>query len=136
MADSTIGKVKIDTFDHIGHVVKDCNATIESWTSKLGASQWTTRESPILNLAWCMLGETKVELLQPVPGTKSLWADFLETNGEGLHHICVRVADIDDAIAKLVEDGGEEMISTPGVFAYVRTGGPGSIIVELLKTPA
>jgi len=35
-----------------------------------------------------------------------------------------------------VEQGGEEMISTPGVFAYVNIGGPGSVVVELLKTPA
>ncbi|HEY90318.1 MAG TPA: hypothetical protein G4O07_00650 [Dehalococcoidia bacterium] len=136
MTDSKSQGFQLDSFDHIGHVVKDCDATIESWTKLLGASNWTTREGGPLKLAWCQLGEAKVELLQPVPGTKSLWADFLESNGEGLHHICVRVPDIDKAIASLVEQGGEVMISTPGVFAYVNIGGPGSVIVELLKTPA
>jgi len=136
MTDSKNRGFQLDSFDHIGHVVRDRDATIESWTKRLGASNWTTREGGPLKLAWCQLGEVKVELLQPVPGMKSLWADFLESNGEGLHHICVRVPDIDKAIAGLVEQGGEEMISTPGVFAYVNIGGPGSVVVELLKTPA
>ena len=136
MTDSKSQEFKLDSFDHIGHVVRDCDATIKSWTKLLGAGQWTTRDGGVLKLAWCKLGEVMVELLQPVPGTKSLWADFLDSNGEGLHHICVRVPDIDKAIAGLVNQGGEVMVSTPGVFAYVNIGGPGSVVVELLKTPA
>ena len=77
-----------------------------------------------------------MELLQPVAGTESLWADFLTTHGEGLHHVCVCVADIDESVAQLVAQGGKVLISTPGAFAYVDIGGPGSVIVEVLKTPA
>ena len=136
MTDSTSTDFKIDSFDHIGHVVRDCEATIKSWSSLLGAGPWTSREAGVLKLAWGKLGQAQVELLQPMPDTKSLWADFLNTHGEGLHHICVRVADVDAAAAKLVEKGGEIMVSTPGVFAYVNIGGPGSVILELLNTPA
>jgi hypothetical protein len=46
------------------------------------------------------------------------------------------VDDVDAAAAKLVAEGGEIMVSTPGIFAYVDIGGPGSVILELLKTPA
>lgn len=127
--------VKLDSFDHVGHVVKDREATMKSWTDKLGAEQWTTRDSPVLKMAWCRLGGTMVELLQPAEN-KSLWAKFLNSNGEGLHHICCRVKDIDAACNSLVAQGGKILISTPGAFAYVELGGPGSVILELLKTPA
>jgi methylmalonyl-CoA epimerase len=127
--------VKIDSFDHVGHVVKDREATMKSWTDKLGVEKWTTRDSPMVNMAWCRLGGTMVELLQPTED-KSLWARFLNTNGEGLHHICCRVPDIGAACDNLVAQGGKILISTPGVFAYVELGGPGSVILELLKTPA
>ena len=126
--------IKIDAFDHIGHVVGDRDATIKSWSSLLGAGPWRTRDADVLKLAWGKLGEAQVELLQPVEGTKSLWADFLNSRGEGLHHICVRVGDVEEGVAKLVAQGGELMITTPGVFAYVKIGGPGSVILELLKT--
>ena len=136
MADSESNEFKLDSFDHIGHVVRDCEATIKSWSSLLGAGPWTTREAGVLKLAWGKLGQVQVELLQPIPDTKSLWADFLDTHGEGLHHICVRVGDVDAAAAKLVAEGGEVLVTTPGVFAYVDIRGPGSVILELLQTPA
>jgi len=136
MKDSETPQFKPDSFDHIGHVVRDCDATIKSWSTLLGAGPWTTREGGVLKLAWGNLGEMKVELLQPMPDTESLWADFLNTRGEGLHHICVRVADVDESVAQLAAQGGKVLISTPGVFAYVDIGGPGSVILEVLKTPA
>ncbi len=127
-------KVTLDTFDHMGVVVKDAKATAESWSSKLGISDWRFTDAKILKLAHAKIGPVQYELLEPVEGHKSLWADFLEAHGEGLHHICHTVADIDEAAARLVEDGGKILVSTPKVFAYVEIGGPGSVILELLKT--
>ncbi len=135
MKDSESHGFKLDSFDHIGHVVRDCDATIKSWSTLLSVGPWTTREFDVLKLAWVNLGEMKVELLQPLPDTNSLWADFLNTRGEGLHHICVRVSNVDDSVARLVAQGGKVLISTPGVFAYVDISGPGSVILEVLKTP-
>lgn len=126
--------VTLDTFDHIGVVVKDAKATSESWSAKLGITDWKFTDAGILKLAHAKIGPVQYELLEPVEGHESLWADFLESRGEGLHHICHTVADVDEAAAKLVEDGGNIMISNPKVFAYVEIGGPGSVILELLKT--
>jgi methylmalonyl-CoA/ethylmalonyl-CoA epimerase len=126
--------VKLDSFDHIGVVVKDRDATIKSWTSIFGAEPWTTRDSPVLKMAWCNLGTAQFELLQPTED-KSLWARFLKERGEGIHHVCERAPDIEVAISGLESHGGKVLISTPGVFAYVEIGGPGSIILELLKSP-
>ncbi len=127
--------VTLDTFDHIGIIVKDAKAASESWSAKLGIADWKFRDVGILILAHARIGPMQYELIQPVEGHESLWADFLENNGEGLHHICHTVSDVDEAAGRLVEEGGEILVSTPKFFAYVRTGGPGSVILELLKTP-
>ena len=126
--------VKLDSFGHIGLVVKDLDASVKTWSSLLGIGPWTIRDVGALKLAFGKLGDVEFELIPPVKdGT--LWADFLKDNGEGLHHLSGRVADVDEAVSKLVAEGGEVMTHTPGTFAYVKTGGPGSIILELLKTP-
>ena len=39
--------VKLDSYDHIGLVVKDCEATIGSWSSLLGIGPWTVRDVDI-----------------------------------------------------------------------------------------
>jgi len=126
--------VKLDSFGHVGLVVKDLEATVKTWSSMLGAGPWEIKDVGALKLGFGKLAGTEFELIEPVKeGT--LWADFLKDSGEGLHHMSVKVADVDDAVAKLVAEGGEAMVHTPGTFAYVRTGGPGSIILELSKTP-
>jgi len=129
-----MGLLTLDSFDHDGVVVKDAEATAKSWESKLGIGPWRFSGGGPLKLAHAKVNTVMYELLEPVEGHKSLWADFLAEHGEGLHHICHKVADVDDAVAKLVEDGGTKMIHMPGAMAYVQIGGPGSIIIELLKS--
>ncbi len=126
-------KVKLDSFGHIGLVVKDLDATVKAWSSLLGIGPWTIRDVGDNKLAFATLGSVQFELIEPV-AEKTLWADFLNNHGEGLHHIAHRVADVDDTVDKIVAQGGEVMISIPGAMAYVNIGGPGSVILELLKT--
>jgi len=137
-------KVTLDAFDHVGLVVKDVKAASESWSSKIGISDWKFTDYPQVKLAHGRMGPLQYELIEPVAGQKSLWAAFLEERGEGLHHVSYTVRDVDDAVAKLIEDGGRVMTdpsgrpiaigSNPMYMAYMEIGGPGSIILELLKT--
>jgi methylmalonyl-CoA/ethylmalonyl-CoA epimerase len=137
-------KVTLDAFDHVGLVVKDVRAAAESWSAKIGIGDWRFTDYPNVKLAHAKIGPLQYELIEPVEGQKSLWADFLEARGEGLHHISYTVRDVDDTVAKLIEDGGRIVTdslgqgisigSNPTYMAYVEIGGPGSIILELLKT--
>jgi|TARA_Y100000310_G_C20694751_1_gene824784 catechol 2,3-dioxygenase-like lactoylglutathione lyase family enzyme len=128
-------EVSLDSFDHVGMVVKNAQATAESWTKLMGVGPW--RFSPggaALKLAHGKLGDVMFELLEPQEGQPSLWADFLQEHGEGLHHVCTKVADVEAAATKLEADGGTIMIKMFPHMAYVNIGGPGSVIMELLKT--
>ena len=128
-------EVKLDSFNHIGHVVKDRDATMASWTKLFGVEWGKVVDSPALKMATGALGSVDVELLEPTED-KSLWAVFLKAHGEGLHHVAANVTDVDAAVEKLVAEGGEKLIGMPGLMAYVQIGGPGSLIIELLKTRA
>jgi len=126
--------VKFDSFDHFGLVVKDVKAASESWSAKLGISEWRYTPGDVVKLAHAFSGTAQYELIEPVEGKESLWADFLKERGEGLHHICHQVDDVDKAAADLVEAGGTIMTSIPKWMAYVEIGGPGSVILELLRS--
>jgi methylmalonyl-CoA epimerase len=49
-------------------------------------------------------GETQIELLEPL-GSESPVAKFLESRGEGIHHIAVKVDDIEKALEELKKKG-------------------------------
>jgi len=130
--------VKMERFDHFGLVVKDINAAIETCTSQLGIGPWA--EIYDGGEVWCvkgMVGPVVFELVQPKEGVPSLWADFLNTHGEGLHHLCFRTADVDGVVDNAVAQGGEEYFrnafDASSYMAYVKTGGPCSVVVELLR---
>lgn len=55
-------------------------------------------------MAFTEMGPVELELIQPLEG-ESIWADFLETHGEGIHHIRFNVSDIDPVIARLEDHG-------------------------------
>lgn len=74
--------------------------------SSVGAGPRKFTDSGALLLAHGNVGEIQYELIEPIEGKPSLWADFLAENGEGLHHISHNVADVDAAAAELVADGG------------------------------
>jgi len=64
------------------------------------------------------IGGTSLQLLAPL-GADTPVGRFLASRGEGLHHIAYAVADIEAAIAHLVEQGAKMVDSEP------RRGGGG-----------
>lgn len=132
--------ITLDSHHHTGIVVKDADATAESYTRKLGPGDWEFVDGGPIRMANGNIGNIRYELLAPVGGQDSLWAAFLAEHGEGLHHLAYNVADVDEAVAKLEEDGGKvvvyngQPVRIPKWMAYMEIGGPASIIVELLKT--
>ena len=79
----------------------------------------------------------QIELIQP-DDTPSVWRQFLNEKGEGLHHIAFRVKSADEAI-KAMEGKGYPVMQrglygdASGQFAYMDTQGDLKIILELLE---
>jgi len=87
-----------------------------------------------IRLAFAYLGSVEIELIQCIEG-RIFQSRFLETWGEGLHHIGFYVDDVDAETSNLVAQGAKLLIHDPGNFAYLDAGGPGGAIFELMKRP-
>ena len=85
----------IRKLDHIGIAVKDLAHAVETYTKGLGLTcdHEETVEDQQVRTAFLPVGDTHLELLESTsPGGPI--GRFLEKRGEGIHHICLEVADI------------------------------------------
>jgi len=135
--------LKVDTIDQIGIVVRDVDKVIESWSHLLLIDRWNSTEMETVDkagnkaktkLAFTNIGPLQIELIQSVEG-KTFYADFLEKHGEGIHHLGVRVDDVDAATENLGKKGVKVLFGRRGRFAYMDTINPGGVIYELIQRP-
>ena len=98
----------IDEIDHIAHAVWDVSEALETVTAADGVEHVWTLESDTwqYRTAYVLMGGDMFTLLSPTH-EESFVADFLERNGQGLHHIGVNVTDLDAAVERLTAVGGE-----------------------------
>jgi hypothetical protein len=129
----------------IGYVVTDLDQAIASWAN-LGVGPWfVIRDLPMralyrgepcettLSLALANSGEMQVELIHQTDDTPSIFTEFLESNGPGLHQLAYWTADF-EATMRDVEHAGWPVVWCGGEgfgvrFAYVEPpGGPAAVI--------
>ena len=129
--------------DQISYAVKDIDEVIKAWSSLYGIGPWTFKENGgndakgrpwKIRMAFADVGPMQIELVQCTEG-RIFQSRFLDTWGEGIHHIGFYVDDVDAEAANLVAQGAKLFIQDPGNFAYLDAGGSGGAIFELMKRP-
>lgn len=103
--------------NHLGLVVEDTQRTIDFYTKTLGLPPFRTGEYPMprayyrderietrFRASFCDIGETRLELHQVLEGTTPC-SDRIDRAGEGMHHFCVAVSDLDGCVAELEAAG-------------------------------
>ncbi|MCL4532187.1 MAG: methylmalonyl-CoA epimerase [Actinobacteria bacterium] len=105
--------MKVKRVEHIGIVVKSIEEVLPFY-NLLGLKVNLTEEVPEvgLKIAFLPAGESSLELLQPTREDSSQ-GRFLKEKGEGMHHLCLRVEDIDEAIEELLAAGYQMVDQTP-----------------------
>lgn len=104
----------------IAHVVRDLDATIARYWQDFGMGPWDIytfgphnvmnsfyRGQPashVYRIALCQAGPVQIEVMQPVSG-RSIYDEFLETRGEGIHHIKLYYRDCAKAVADYQSKG-------------------------------
>jgi len=89
-------------------------------------------------LVFFKLDNLQLELIEPVGGP-STWREFLETNGEGVHHIAFGVKGTDNYVAMLEKKGmplvqrGEWTAYTGGCYTYFDSIQKLGVALELLE---
>lgn len=91
--------------DHIGIAVEDIEESLKMYET-LGFKFEGTEvvDAQKVKVAFLRCGENEIELLQPTEESSTV-QKFINKNGEGIHHIAVRVDDIQNAIDELKEKG-------------------------------
>lgn len=91
----------ITGIDHVAVVVRDIDASLEELKDRIGLAVFHDEVISSVNvrLAYVQAGKDVLQLVQPLaPGPV---ADFLRDNGEGLHHVCFAVPDLEAALDQL-----------------------------------
>ena len=131
-----IGKIH-----HVAVIVRDLEAALDLYRDKLGLTVETVMTIPYdrVTIGFLPVGEVKIELVQPNDDTTGA-AKFLESKGEGFHHICFEVPDIQAALDKLAADGLQLIDKNPrkgaeGPVAFVHPKSCHGVLVELIEAP-
>jgi len=94
----------IKKIDHIAIAVQNLESALETFRNALGCAREAIRieEVPSENVrvAFISIGETKIELLEPMSNESAI-AKFLAKNGDGMHHIAFETDDIEKETERL-----------------------------------
>lgn len=92
------------TLDHIGIAVRSIEAASIYAALGLSIDHVETVETQGVRTAFLSVGDSHLELLEPT-GPSSSVAKFIEKRGEGIHHLCFRVTDLEKHLRELQEKG-------------------------------
>jgi methylmalonyl-CoA/ethylmalonyl-CoA epimerase len=94
------------SLDHVAIVVPDTDAALKIWRDRVGLTVVYSEvvNNGALRLTHLDLGNTHLQLVQPLKPDHPLQA-WLAKNGAGLHHLCLRVDDVGQAVVELPRQG-------------------------------
>jgi len=106
--------MNLKNIDHIGIAVTNMQESLSFWETSLGIEPHGIQEVPEqkLRTAFLPVGDTEIELLESTSADSSV-AKFIEKHGEGLHHIAIRVDNIEVALAELKAKSIQLIDETP-----------------------
>ena len=128
--------------DHLGIAVSDLPASLAFFRDTLGLRVEISEEiaSQKVRAHFLSVGQSTLELLEATAADSPI-AKYLETRGPGLHHVALRVDDIEAALAHLKARGIRLIDERPrpgaegALVAFIHPSAAHGVLVEL-KQPA
>ncbi|TCO71344.1 methylmalonyl-CoA epimerase [Marinisporobacter balticus] len=98
--------MKVLKVDHIGIAVKSLDESLKFYQDMLGLDLQGTEvvEEQKVKVAFLPVGDSELELLESTDPDGPI-AKFIEKKGAGLQHVALRVENIEEAIAEMIEKG-------------------------------
>jgi methylmalonyl-CoA/ethylmalonyl-CoA epimerase len=125
--------------DHIGIAVKSIEAAAIYQAMGLEIEHVEVVETQGVKTAFLSVGDSNLELLEPT-GPHSSVAKFIEKRGEGIHHLCFRVDDIEAHLERL-KAAGYRLINehpVPGAHgcrvAFLHPSAGNGVLIELSES--
>jgi len=133
---------KAKGLDHVAIVVRDLEAAIRLYRDTLGLTLEAVEAVPEQAVTTAIFGSGmgRVELICPTTADSGV-ARFLEKRGEGLHHICLEVEDLEASLAALKAAGAPLIDETPrpgaggAKVAFIHPRGARGVLTELRQGP-
>ena len=127
----------IRRLDHVAIAVRDTDAALERFGAAYGLTVLASEviQRPHVRLTYLDCGNACIQLVEPLD-EESPVAQFLAAEGEGLHHICFGVDEVESGARALAPDG-----SPPGAIgsgrgrpsAFVAGEPPNGVRVEVTE---
>ena len=125
--------------NHVGIVVEDLDRALQTYVELLGFALLERRSlaEHQVDVAFLEAHNSTVELIAPTD-PESGTAKFLRNRGEGTHHLCYEVDDIDQVLQELQSRGMRLIDQAPrqgvhGLVAFVHPKATHGVMIELLQ---
>jgi methylmalonyl-CoA/ethylmalonyl-CoA epimerase len=131
----------VKRINHVAIVVEDLDRALMFWRDALGLPVGKTEANPDENvdIAFLPVGDSEIELLKPTDPESGI-GKYLAKKGQGIHHVCIEVFDIEAAIQRLTGHGFEMINESPRTrpdgtrYAFVHPKSAFGVLVELYET--
>lgn len=110
--------MKILKIEHLGLACRASEDAARFYSDVLGLPVVARETLPDMKLKVVKVqaGESVLELLEPLEGEPVI-SKFLESHGQGIHHVCLQVEDIREALKELRAKGFHPLWEEPRVGA-------------------
>ena len=134
------GDKTIEKIDHLGIAVKDLNEALKIYRDvfKLEVKGIETVVDQKVKIASIHVGESAIELLESTEADGPI-AKFIERRGEGLHHVALRVTDIERALEAVRKAGLQLIDEKPRIgaggakIAFIHPKAASGVLLELCE---
>jgi methylmalonyl-CoA/ethylmalonyl-CoA epimerase len=130
---------RIGRVHHVALIVRSIDDSLGLWRDALSLELETVMDIPSdhVRIAFLGVGESKIELVEPTDTSTGV-ARFLESKGEGFHHVCFEVPNLAETLLRLEIDGIELIDSAPrkgaeGPVAFLHPRSCHGVLVELIE---
>ena len=130
----------IKAINHIAVVVDDMEKSLSFWRDALGIPLHELRDVPAekSQVAFLPLAGAEVELVMPTSDDSGI-AKYLAKRGQGMHHLCLEVDDIEGMLAQLKARNIRLINEEPRTaadgkkYAFIHPESTGGVLVELYQ---
>jgi methylmalonyl-CoA epimerase len=125
---------------HIGIAVKNIEKKLPIWRDVLGLKLHGIQEVPDqkVKVAALEVGGIHIELIEPTDADSPIYK-FIEKRGEGLHHLCFDVKNIEEVLSAMKKNGVTLIDEVPrkgamnSKIAFVHPKDMGGVLIELCQ---
>jgi len=126
--------------DHIGIAVKSLSEAVKVYEKAIGlkVAGYDQVDEQGVRVAMLTVGESRIELLEPTRPDSPI-EKFMTKRGEGIHHIAIRVDNIEQALERLKTAGVRLIDEIPrrGAhntrIAFVHPASTHGVLMELVE---